>query len=45
MNGDAGGRFAILIPVYNHAEGIGPVVERAGSINGQSAVIRTTTSA
>ncbi len=23
------GRFAILIPVYNHAEGIGPVIERA----------------
>ena len=31
MNGDAAGRFAILIPVYNHAEGIGPVVERAGA--------------
>jgi glycosyltransferase involved in cell wall biosynthesis len=26
---NAAGRFAILIPVYNHAEGIGPVVERA----------------
>ena len=23
------GRFAILIPVYNHAEGIVPVIERA----------------
>ena len=23
------GRFAILIPVYNHAEGIIPVIERA----------------
>lgn len=23
------GRFAILIPVYNHADGIGPVIERA----------------
>jgi glycosyltransferase involved in cell wall biosynthesis len=29
MNSDAAGRFAILIPVYNHAEGIGPVIERA----------------
>lgn len=27
--GTSGGRFAILIPVYNHADGIGPVVERA----------------
>jgi glycosyltransferase involved in cell wall biosynthesis len=23
------GRFAILIPIYNHAGGIGPVIERA----------------
>ena len=29
MNSDTAGRFAILIPVYNHADGIGPVVERA----------------
>ncbi|MHB8910645.1 MAG: glycosyltransferase family 2 protein [Syntrophales bacterium] len=26
------GRFAILIPVYNHAEGIGPVIERARGV-------------
>ena len=29
MNSAAPGRFAILIPVYNHADGIGPVIERA----------------
>jgi glycosyltransferase involved in cell wall biosynthesis len=29
MNDDKNGRFAILIPVYNHAAGIGPVIERA----------------
>jgi glycosyltransferase involved in cell wall biosynthesis len=29
MNSNAAGRFAILIPVYNHADGIGPVIERA----------------
>ena len=27
--GNSAGRFAVLIPVYNHAEGIGPVIERA----------------
>lgn len=29
MNRDEAGRFAILIPLYNHAEGIGAVIERA----------------
>ncbi|MFH2075173.1 MAG: glycosyltransferase family 2 protein [Pseudomonadota bacterium] len=29
MNIAATGRFAILIPLYNHAEGIGPVIVRA----------------
>src|SRR5512140_517676 len=29
MNCAASGRFAIVIPVYNHADGIGAVIERA----------------
>ena len=33
MKSDMAGRFAILIPVYNHAEGIGPVIERARGLD------------
>ena len=32
MSENTAGRFAILIPVYNHAEGIGPVIERARKV-------------
>ena len=32
MNSTPTDRFAILIPVYNHADGIGPVIERAKAL-------------
>ncbi len=32
MNIHAAGRFAILIPAYNHAAGIGPLIERARAL-------------